>query len=145
MLLFARMRRVISRLQKPGQSSVQIDTQQLAMLDPGHFQVAKGGSIQRSGSMSDPTLLKLLRRAHNWRRQLETGRPQSIADLAVSNSVNASYFTRVLRLAYLAPDIVKAIVSGRQPTELTANRLVRMHELPIDWPSQRQYFGFPAA
>ena len=64
-------------------------------------------------------------------------------ELTCQYRVNASYFTRVLRLAYLAPDIVKAIVSGRQPTELTANRLVRMHELPIDWPSQRQYLGFP--
>jgi len=107
------------------------------------LRIVPNGEIQMSGSEPDPTLFKLLRRAHNWRRQLETGQPQSITDLAATNSVNASYFTRVLRLAYLAPDIVKAIVSGRQPTELTANRLVRMHELPIDWPSQRQYLGFP--
>jgi hypothetical protein len=61
----------------------------------------------------DPTLLKLLRRAHDWRRQLETDQPRSIKALAAINSVNASYFTRVLRLAYLAPDIVEAIVVGR--------------------------------
>ena len=59
--------------------------------------------------------------------------------------MNASYFTRVLRLAYLAPDIVEAIVFGRQPRDLSANRLVRRLDLPTDWAGQREYLGFPAA
>ena len=67
-----------------------------------------------------------------------------MTDLAATNNVNPSYFTRVLRLAYLAPDIVEAIVAGRQPPELTANRLVRIHDLPIDWPGQRGHLSFPA-
>jgi DNA invertase Pin-like site-specific DNA recombinase len=96
-------------------------------------------------SEPDPTLLKLLRRAHDWRQQLETGRPKTISDLAASNGINASYFTRVLRIAYLAPDIIQAIVDGKQPPELTANRLVGLKNLPIDWPGQREYLGFPAA
>lgn len=91
----------------------------------------------------DPALFKMLQRAHQWREQLETGPAISIRDLAERNDVNGSYFTRVRRLAYLAPDIVDAIVTGRQPTDLTATRLVRMHDLPIDWPGQRQYLGFP--
>ena len=93
----------------------------------------------------DPTLFKLMRRAHDWRRQLETGPPQSITDLAMTNAVNASYFTRVLRLTYLAPDIVEMIVTGRQPPNLSANRLVRMLDLPMDWSGQREYLGLPAA
>jgi len=108
------------------------------------LRIVPSASIQRSGSGPDPTLIKLLRRAHDWRRQLETGRSQSITDLAATNGVNPSYFTRVLRLAYLAPDIVEAIVAGRQPSELTANRLVRIHDVPIDWPGQREHLGFPA-
>jgi hypothetical protein len=63
----------------------------------------------------------------------------------VANGVNASYFTRVLRIAYLAPDIIEAIVEGRQPPELTANKLVRVKNLPIDWASQREALGFSAA
>jgi DNA invertase Pin-like site-specific DNA recombinase len=93
----------------------------------------------------DPALLKLLLRAHDWRRQLETGQPRSIKDLAAINAVNASYFTRVLRLAYLAPDIVEAIVVGRQPPDLSANQLVRRLDLPTNWASQREYLGFPEA
>jgi len=87
----------------------------------------------------------MLRRAHQWREQMESGPAISISKLAEKNGVNGSYFTRVLRLAYLAPDIVEAIINGRQPQDLTASRLVRMHDLPIDWPGQRRYLGIPFA
>jgi hypothetical protein len=103
------------------------------------------GIVRAAGFEPDPTLVKLLRRAHDWRRQLETGSTKTVSDLATLNGVNASYFTRVLRIAYLAPDIVEAIVEGRQPPELTANKLVRIKNLPIDWPGQREALGFPAA
>ena len=56
---------------------------------------------------------------------------------------SASYFTRVLRIAYLAPDIIEAIIARRQPPELTANKLVRVKNLPIDWAGQREALGFP--
>jgi hypothetical protein len=102
------------------------------------------GIAPATGSEPDPTLLKLLRRAHAWRQQLETGPPGTISDLAAANGVNASYFTRVLRIAYLAPDIIEAIIEGRQPPELTANKLVRVKNLPIDWPGQREALCFPA-
>ena len=63
---------------------------------------------------------------------------------AAANAVNASYFTRVLRFAYLAPDIIEAIIDGRHPPQLTANKLVRIKNLPISWADQREYLGFPA-
>jgi hypothetical protein len=103
------------------------------------------GIATANGFEPDPTLRRLLRRAHAWRQQLETGHPERITDLAAANAGNASYFTRVLRIAYLAPDIIEAIVEGRQPSELTANKLVRVKNLPIDWPGQREALGFPAA
>ena len=89
----------------------------------------------------DPTLLKLLRRAYAWRQQLEAGPPETISDLAAANGVNASYFTRVLRIAYLSPDIIEAIIEGRQPPELTANKLVRIKNLPFDWANQSKVLG----
>ena len=42
-------------------------------------------------------------------------------------------------------NIIQAIVDGKQPPELTANKLVRLKNLPVDWPGQREYLGFPAA
>ncbi|MBW2712928.1 MAG: recombinase family protein [Deltaproteobacteria bacterium] len=103
------------------------------------------GQVRESQSRPNPALLKLIRRAHSWRQQLETSAPVSVADLARKNGVSSSYFTRVLRLAYLAPDIVEAVVCGRQPVDLMADQLVRMQDLPLDWPSQREYLGFPTA
>lgn len=111
----------------------------------GHqLRIVVDGPDQLPATKPDPALLKMLQRAHQWREQLETGSVVSIKNLADKNDVNGSYFTRVLRLAYLAPDIVDAIIAGRQPTGLTATRLVRMHDLPIDWPRQRQHLGFPS-
>ena len=109
------------------------------------LKILPNGIVQATPSEPDPTLLKLMRRAHAWRQQLETGPPDTISGLAAANGVNASYFTRVLRIAYLAPDIIEAIVEGSQPPELTANKLVRIKKLPIDWASQREALGFPAA
>ncbi len=79
------------------------------------------------------------------RQQLETWPPETISDLAAASGFNASYFTRVLRIAYLAPAIIQAIVEGNQSLKLTANRLVRIKKLPIDWGHEREYLGFPAA
>ena len=56
-----------------------------------------------------------------------------------------SYVTRLLRLTYLAPDIVTALVEGRQPIELTAKRLMDDTRLPLEWQAQRELLGFAAA
>ena len=50
-------------------------------------------------------------------------------------------FTRILRLAYLAPDIIEAILAGRQPGELTLARLLKI-DLPLDWHAQREALRF---
>ena len=51
--------------------------------------------------------------------------------------------SRRLPLAFLAPDIVTAILEGRQPIELTAARMIRIRDLPLSWAEQRQVLGFP--
>jgi site-specific DNA recombinase len=49
---------------------------------------------------------------------------------------------QLLRISYLAPDIITAIVEGRQPASLTGRRLLRVTNLPLDWPRQRAILGF---
>jgi len=66
----------------------------------------------------------------------------SADDFAAREGVTPSWVTRLARLAYLAPDIVAAILEGRQPVELTANRLLQDTRLPIDWAEQRSRLGF---
>ena len=82
----------------------------------------------------DSTLVKALARAFRWRRMLEDGRYASIAELAWAEKINASYACRVLRLTLLAPDIVEAILDGRQVQEMTLP--VLMAAFPIDWRAQ---------
>jgi hypothetical protein len=62
----------------------------------------------------DDTLIKALVRAHRWRRRIESGRARSITDLAEQESVTVAYVCRLLPLTCLAPDIVEAILDGRQ-------------------------------
>ena len=57
--------------------------------------------------------------------------------------VSPSYFTRLVRFSYLAPDITEAILDGRQPPDLTANKLLAHSRLPLGWHEQRTVLGFP--
>ena len=60
-------------------------------------------------------LVSALARASNWQDLLDNGRYESITELADKLQVDRSYVARILRLALLAPDIVEAIVAGREP------------------------------
>ena len=53
-----------------------------------------------------------------------------------------SYFTRLVRLSYLAPDITQAILDGRQPSDLTSEKLLEHSRLPLAWHDQRTVLGF---
>jgi hypothetical protein len=89
----------------------------------------------------DGTLIKLIVRAQALRERMLQDH-LSIGELAEREGLTRSYITRVLRLAFLAPDITAAILEGRQPPELTAHQLLRDSRLPIEWPAQRQALGF---
>ncbi len=66
-------------------------------------------------SRHDITLIKAVARAFRWLRMLESGRFATITELAAAEKINASYVSRILRLTLLAPDVVEAILDGRQP------------------------------
>jgi len=90
----------------------------------------------------DATLIKLIARAHSFRGKLMQAAVDSLADLARGENLTGSYFTRLVRLAYLAPDITTAIIEGRQPRDLTAQTLLGQSRLPLSWPEQRILLGF---
>ncbi len=93
----------------------------------------------------DPKLVELIVQAHRWFEELKNGKVISISAIAKRDGLHSADVSRVLPLAFLAPDIVEAILDGRQPTELTAARLKRMRDLPVDWEQQRRYLGFDKA
>ena len=88
----------------------------------------------------DEILIKALVRAHRWRRRIESGQARSITDLAEHEGVTVAYVCRLLPLTCLAPDIVEAILDGRQPKGL---RLAEMlGNGPLAWHAQREAWSF---
>ena len=85
----------------------------------------------------DATLVALLARAADWFGRLTSGQASSVAEIAHAEGVTTAYVTRVTHLAMLAPDIVQSIVRGDHPPALSAERLIHLVPLPMDWAEQR--------
>ena len=83
---------------------------------------------------TDNALVKALARAFRWKRMLESGEFASISELAENEGIAFTYIARVLRLSLLAPDIVEAIMDGRQRPEVTLARV--LEPFPVEWMSQ---------
>jgi hypothetical protein len=87
----------------------------------------------------DNSLIKALGRAHRWKRMLDDGRYGSVSELAAAEKLDRGYLGRILMLTLLAPDIVEAIMDGRQPAELDVN--VLREGFPVAWGEQRMVLG----
>jgi hypothetical protein len=83
----------------------------------------------------DTAIVKAIARAFRWRNMLESGQYQTIREIAAAEKINETYVGRVLRLTLLAPDIVEAILNGRQPAGLQLDGL--MKRLPVGWREQQ--------
>ena len=101
---------------------------------PGH---ATAKQVQRP-------LAVAVARAHIWRDLLESGKVKTISEIARANKVDHSYVSRILRLTTLAPDIIEAILDGKEPSGLSLAVLTK-ERLPELWEEQRRAFGFAAA
>jgi hypothetical protein len=82
----------------------------------------------------DSTLVKALARAFRWKHMLESRQFTTITELAKYENIGLTYMTRVLRLSLLAPEIVEAILDGRQPPEVTLAGL--LEPFPVEWEGQ---------
>jgi len=90
---------------------------------------------------TDSTLVKALARAFRWKRMLETGEFSSISELAEREGIAFTYMARLMRLSLLSPEIVDAIMDGRQPAGVTLANM--MDPFPLDWQEQRALLGEP--
>jgi hypothetical protein len=91
----------------------------------------------RPDRKADNTLVKALARAFRWKRMLESGEFTTIAELAEREQIATSYMTRILRLTLLAPEIVEAILDGRQGPEITLARVLEPFQVEWDHPRSR--------
>jgi len=94
--------------------------------------------------LQDEALIKLIAKAWKARAAVETSNDH-INDVAQSQGHDPDYFGRLVRLGYLAPDIIVAILEGNQPATLTRQRLARVGKIPLSWASQRELLGFAPA
>jgi site-specific DNA recombinase len=85
----------------------------------------------------DPALIKLMAHAHQWWDDLMSNRFPTVRALARAYNKDERYVARTLPYAFLAPSLVEAIVCGRQPVDLTAQDLMTLPDLPIEWAQQR--------
>lgn len=83
----------------------------------------------------DNAMIKALARAFRWRKMLETGAYATVGDIAAAEKINRAYVCRLLNLTLLAPDIVEAILDGRQPKGMQLDELVKA--IPGAWDEQR--------
>jgi site-specific DNA recombinase len=112
---------------------------------PAPWSRARKEIIVPGGRNSSPrrlshALILAIARAKSWMRDLRSGKYADTTEIARQFRLNDAYVRRLLRFAYLAPDIVEAIVQGHQPRSMTVKRLLQ--GIPCVWADQRAAFGF---
>ncbi len=86
------------------------------------------------------SLIKAIARVHQWPQQIIVGKFKGRHSIAQLTGIEERYAGRILNCAFLAPDIVEAILDGRQPVDLTAQKILR--GFPLGWAEQRRRLGF---
>jgi len=90
----------------------------------------------RDGRSQDPHVLRAIARAWSWRRQLETGAASTIQDIAAAEKVSDRFVSRMMRLAYLSPEVLEKLLIHRIPPALSLNDLMAVAEWP--WAEQME-------
>jgi len=99
--------------------------------------------VIRSGNAADEAkpdmaLIKAVARAHDWFEQLATGEVRNVLDIAKEEGLTRPYVSRVMKLAFLAPELVEAILDGGQPADLTVDEITLGEAVPAQWEKQAE-------
>lgn len=102
-----------------------------------------GATVGNGPTSMDLPLVRTLGKAFYWERLIESGEVANATELARVFELEPGWVAEVLRMTLLAPDIVRAILDGRQPRHLNLHAVRgRQKEVPLDWEEQRRLFGF---
>lgn len=102
-----------------------------------------GTAVAGAPTSMDLPLLRTLGKAFYWERLMESGEVANATELARLFKLEPGWVAEVLRMTLLAPDIIRAILDGRQPRHLNLHAVRgRQKEVPLDWDEQRRLFGF---
>ncbi len=95
------------------------------------------------GGLDEP-MIRTLSKAFHWQKLLDEGRYPHVGDLSRRLRLERGWVSEILRMTLLAPDIITAIVEGRQPRHVNLHALRgRIDVIPRDWNEQRRMLGFP--
>ncbi len=104
-----------------------------------------GEKFVRTTSTFDLPLIRTIGKAFYWQKLIDTGEVANATELARRFRLEPGWVSEVLRMTRLAPDIIRAVLDGRQPRHLNLHALRgRQAEVPLDWDDQRRLFEFSA-
>lgn len=102
-----------------------------------------GGTFVKTTSTFDLPLIRTIGKAFYWQKMIDTGDVANATELARRFKLEPGWVSEVLRMTRLAPDIIRAILEGRQPRQLNLHAMRgRLAEVPLDWYEQRILFEF---
>jgi len=95
-----------------------------------------------AGNRVEPNekLIRLIATAHRMFERLADGKGLKMKEIAEQEGYGDSYATRIMRLAFLSPDITAAILKDTQPPGMTPDTLMRDTKLPLDWNDHAEFF-----
>ena len=99
--------------------------------------------LEDSGAFSrkDPSLIESIAKVHLWWEWIKIGEVKSLSEIARREGIDKPKVTRLLRLAFLSPEIVRQILDGTQPVNATVKMLTRVHDLPTSWQEQKSHLA----
>jgi site-specific DNA recombinase len=130
-------------LQPADDKPTQVLTAAAALIRSGRQTRLVPPGVQTTNTqVPDEGLIRLVAYAHAARLAITDAGDQPVDAIAEKHGFTPHYFAQLVRLGGLAPDIVTAILEGRQPASLTRTRLAQTKALPLSWNEQRRLFGF---
>ena len=108
----------------------------------GRTEFQLNGALAQAKSQPHEGLVTAVVRAFEWKEDLMVERVSTVKAVAQREGLARSYVMRILRLSFLAPDLIEAILNGQQPAELTLEPFC--HPIPLEWTLQWKFFSLPS-
>ena len=96
----------------------------------------------RRQNLKDQNMITYISKAYQWLSLITSGKVKSIREIADAEKVDPTHVTRTINKAFLAPEIMRAILKGTQPTHLNLKYLKQFRVLPNNWNEQKALLGF---
>ena len=133
-------RLALEQLERRRERPTIIINAQMVLRGGSRIAIGPDGQPAVERTMIDPALSSALIRAESWKRRILGGEVESLTVIAKAEGVTPEYARRMIRPAYLAPDLKASILDGRQPTGLTLEAITKT-EMPLDWTDQRRLYA----